>query len=114
MMRLGFVLVASIFVVCGRSAGSRVSNDRAVPDSERLVLPIPDSAAAVKRAREFWDDYRREHRLGGENDLRTYSVDRTDSSFVVTLVPVNTATAGGGVIVEVLRNGKEVLVRILD
>ena len=104
MMRLGFVLVASILVACGRSAGSRVSPDRAVPDS----------ATAVNRARQFWDDYRREHRLGGESDLRTYSVDRTDSSFVVTLVPVNTLTVGGGVVVEVLRNGKAVLVQILD
>lgn len=104
MMRLGFVLVASTFMACSRPAGSRVSADRVVPDS----------ATAVKRARQFWDDYRREHRLGGENDLRTYSVDRTDSSFVVTLVPVNTLTAGGGVIVEVLRNGKAVIVQILD
>lgn len=109
MKRLVLVLLAIILVACGRSTRSRANSD-----SERLVLAVSDSASAVYRARQFWDDYRRKHRIGGGGELRTYSVERTDSSFVVTLVPVNTSTVGGGVVVEVFRNGKAVIVGILD
>lgn len=109
MMRLVLVLMATVFLTCSRSKGSR-----AIPDNESPSLSVADSASAVQRARQFWDEYRRNHHLGGGGELRTYSVDRTDSSFVVTLVPVNIATVGGGVVVEVFRNGNALIVRILD
>lgn len=45
--------------------------------------------------------------------LEVYSVEVTDSSHVVTLTPVDHRTRGGGVVVEVLKNGKAILREII-
>lgn len=108
MIRYLVVLTASMIVSCSHSTGSRPSSEQ-----QRVILFVSDSASAVYRARQFWDDYSRNNHLG-LRELRTYSVERTDSSFVVTLVPVNIATRGGGVVVQVFRNGKAEIVRVLD
>ena len=84
---------------------------RVAPDTT-VSLMVADSAAAVYRANQFWNDYRSRHALQVRG-MRTYAFAKTDSSYVVTLLPEDIRTFGGGVIIEVLRSGRALIVRIL-
>ena len=93
---------------CGRdrAAATDVARDTT------LIPIVADSAAAVYVAKQFWNEYR--SRQAWElHAMRPYEVSRTDTSYVVTLVPQNPRTVGGGAIIEVLRSGRAFIVRIL-
>jgi hypothetical protein len=82
------------------------------PDTT-VILIVADSAAAVYRAKQVWNDYRSRHALD-VYPMRTFAVAGTDTSYVVTLLPQNVRTVGGGVVIEVLRSGRARIVRIME
>lgn len=111
---LGVTAIAALSLAvsslgCGRS---RTASTNVGPDTT-VILIVADSAAAVYRAKQVWNDYRSRHALD-MYAMRTYAVAGTDTSYVVTLLPENVSTVGGGVVIEVLRSGRARIIRIME
>lgn len=110
----GSLTAIAVLSLAGWSLGcgpSRVAARNVAPDTT-VILIVADSAGAVYRAKQFWKEYRSRNALQIYS-MRTYAAVKTDSSYVVTLLPENIGTVGGGVVIEVLRSGRARIVRIM-
>jgi hypothetical protein len=76
-------------------------------------LGLPDSGQAVELAKRLWDDYRRQNSLH-MREMQLQDFARSDSSYPITLWPVDPRTRGGGVVIEVRAGGAASILRILD